>query len=188
MALSQRDAVGRVQGKQKPHIEEKNLEAGKPIRDRPAAGVSPFRFTKGQAEIAGETLHSRNNRVKARQEMKTVVSQPHAEPKRDQRKRKTDGHLQPRFLQLSQPTAQTGRDRSDKNRATMLIPAVRQGCRHCHEGKRGCSRGRRCNPYCSICEVETGSTRIRECRLDRECNPWFGTLRRLAGHELLFPT
>jgi hypothetical protein len=93
IGLSPGDPMACVHGEEKPHVKEKDFQAGDPIRDRPAACASPLGFPKGQAEITGNPLQRGNYRVKARQEMKTVVGQPHAEPKRDQRKGKARGHL-----------------------------------------------------------------------------------------------
>src|SRR5207237_764801 len=104
-----------VQGKKQPQVEEKYFQARKPIRDRPAANRSPFRLSPvAPAQIGGETLEGRYGRVKARQEVKAVVGQPHAETKRDEGKGKARGGLQPGRLELGRPTADRRRGTDKK--------------------------------------------------------------------------
>ena len=90
------DPITGIQREEQPHIEKQDFQPREPIRDWPAASAQPCRLSKdGPAKITGKPLQHGNYRVKARQEVKTVVSQPHAETKRNQRIRKASGHLQP---------------------------------------------------------------------------------------------
>ena len=57
---------------------------------------SPLRLSQERpAEVRDETLRRREHRVIARQEVKTVMRQPHAETKGNQRIRKSRRHLEP---------------------------------------------------------------------------------------------
>ena len=67
-------------------------------------------------------------------------------------------------------------------RANGVVPqvpsrAARQGCRRCHEDRRGYSRGKTCSPCCSTFAAGTGGAHIRGCLLSRGYSPWSGTKR-----------